>query len=103
MDVQRLDSYGYPNVLGMMGAYLSIDQINMLRAFAAVTVVPDGDKPGYEAAAKAAKELSAKGTVARVSQMPFGKDPDDLTISQALDILGPPPETVIDVDGAAAS
>jgi DNA primase len=89
-DVIKLWQYGYDNVLAMMGSYLSSAQEQRLVSnFDSVVIVPDGDKPGYEASERIQAQLK-KRLRCTITPMPVGYDPDDLTPAMAETLLGPP-------------
>jgi DNA primase len=89
-DVIKLWQYGYDNVFAMMGSYLSAAQEQRLVSnFDAVVIVPDGDKPGYEASERIQTKLK-KRLRCTITPMPVGYDPDDLTEAMAKMLLGEP-------------
>lgn len=88
-DVIYLVQRGY-NAVAMQGAHISPFQIEKLKKlFSEVIIVPDGDEPGYEAAARAVVTIS-KAIPAKIASMPVGKDPDQLDDDEMINILGPP-------------
>ncbi len=90
-DVIGLAQAGYPNAVAMMGSYLSRFQIEkMVQLFTAITILPDGDLPGREAAAKAEQTLRERFESVRIADIPDGKDPDELTSDELLEALGAP-------------
>lgn len=89
-DVIKLWQYGYDNVFAMMGSYLSDAQEQRLVSnFDSVVIVPDGDKPGYEASERIQTKLK-KRLRCTITPMPVGYDPDDLTEAMAKSLLGEP-------------
>lgn len=87
-DVIYLHQCGY-NAVAMMGSYLSDFQISKFcQLFKEAIIVPDGDLPGAEAAEKAWQALGR--CYPRIAKVPDGKDPDELTQAELLEILGPP-------------
>jgi len=89
-DVIKLWQHGYDNVLAMMGSYLSAAQEQRLVSnFDSVVIVPDGDKPGYEASERIHAKLK-KRLRCTITPMPVGYDPDDLTPEMAKILLGEP-------------
>lgn len=89
-DVIKLWQHGYDNVVAIMGSYLSSTQEQKLvDSFDSVVVVPDGDKPGYEASERIQAQLK-KRLRCTIVPMPVGYDPDDLTPAMAEILLGPP-------------
>ena len=87
-DVIYLHQFGY-NAVAMMGSHLSKFQIGkIVEFFSEIVIVPDGDAPGYEAAAKAEASLTPRMTTT-VANVPYGKDPDELDLQEMIEILGP--------------
>jgi len=92
---------GYANVLAPMGTHLSQQQARKLvRWFDHLTIVPDGDKAGQDAAERHLRTLSdlelpreGGGTdkieKIDIAAMPKGKDADTLKPNVLVDILGP--------------
>lgn len=77
-DVMYLHQHGI-NAFAIMGSYLSVVQVEKCASlFSRVIIVPDGDKPGMEAAGRLYEQLSPRMPV-KISPMAEGKDPDDLT------------------------
>lgn len=88
-DVWRLVSYGY-KAGAVMGSHLSEFQIEkIVRYFDNVLIVPDGDKPGYEASQKMFEQLSVR-LPSHVVPTPQGMDPDDFLRDDAQLFLGAP-------------
>lgn len=89
-DVMFLRQRGYPAV-ALLGTSLSRNQAQKLcKMFTKVIVVPDGDKAGFDGARKIVGSLPIEtGMVA----MPRGRDPDQLTPTELVELLGPPPQT----------
>jgi len=88
-DVMRLQSYGYATG-AVMGTHLSDFQLEKLvRFFNRVVIVPDGDKPGREAAEAWCEKIS-KRLPCKIVSMRDGDDPDDLTPTEASELIGPP-------------
>lgn len=88
-DAIYLWQQGYPAV-ALLGTSPSLLQAEKLvRFFSEIVVFPDGDGAGYEGAKKvvAALERRLKTSVAPV---PPGRDPDELSPLELLDILGEP-------------
>lgn len=96
--------YGYANVLARMGTHLSRQQATKLVLwFDHLTIVPDGDKAGREAAERDRRTLSdlsydfktgEAGTVSRIEQidiadMPNKMDADTLKPDVLRAVLGP--------------
>jgi DNA primase len=89
-DVIKLWQYGYDNVMAIMGSHLSKSQeAKCVKWFDSVVYIPDGDKPGYEAADRIHAQLK-KRLRCTVVPMPVGYDPDDLTPAMAKTLLGEP-------------
>jgi hypothetical protein len=87
-DVSRLWSYGYKNSVAIFGSYLSKFQVMKIKElFTEVIIVPDGDKPGFEAASRA---LSVLPVPTRIVSTPIGLDPDNFSYEQAVNLLGKP-------------
>jgi len=81
---------GYPAV-AMFGAYISWEQVAKLRRFfERVVIVPDGDAAGRSGAKDAWAKLSPH-MITVIVNTPEGKDPDDLSLAETRDLLGPPP------------
>jgi hypothetical protein len=77
-DVMWLQQQGV-NAFAIMGAYLSGVQVDkIIQMFTRIVIVPDGDKPGAEAADRIGDMLSDRIPVS-VLPMAEGKDPDELT------------------------
>jgi hypothetical protein len=88
-DVIKLWGLGYRNVFGVMGSYLSKFQAEkIVRWVDKVVILPDGDKPGKEAADRWESELIGRVPV-HVLVTPTGKDPDELDEETRLRLLGP--------------
>jgi len=93
-DVWRLRMFGYPNVLGMFGSYLSKFQLHKaVQWFSELIFVPDGDLAGTDAAVKNLA-VARMRMPARVAKTPSGIDPDDFTPDLAGKTLGPIPKQV---------
>ena len=89
-DAMFLWQCGYINAHAMMGTYLSKIQIEKIRKlFTKLVVITDGDKAGYEGAARIQEQLHRTIGVT-VVRMPEGKDPDDLSASELRDFVGVP-------------
>jgi DNA primase len=87
-DVLYLRQHGYPAV-AMFGTSLSRFQAEKLtRLFSELVVIPDGDGPGWDAAKKIVNGIPMK---VRMVPMEPGKDPDNLTLVELHELLGPPP------------
>ena len=85
-DAIYLDSMGVPNVAAMCGASLSKTQIaKILRWFNKLVIVPDGDQPGYDAAARIEEIIRQKMEVL-VFPTPEGIDPDGLSDDEVMDL-----------------
>jgi hypothetical protein len=90
-DVMWIVENGWPNCLGVMGSYLSKFQVEKIVRWAdEVIIIPDGDGPGYEAAARWEKELTHR-LPSRTVKVPDGSDPDELHFPTLVHLLGPPP------------
>jgi len=92
---------GYSNTLARMGTHLSFQQAEKLvRWFDHLIIVPDGDKPGRDAAEKDAKMLELlevegdssgilKISKIEIADMPDGADADSLDPDKLRELLGP--------------
>lgn len=92
--------FGYVNVLARMGTHLSQQQATkVIKWFDHLVIVPDGDKPGMDAAERDARTLkdwvvSENGIDYKIAQvdiapMPRGKDADTLIPDVLRTVLGP--------------
>ncbi|TGB04276.1 DNA primase [Halobacillus salinus] len=78
VDVISADQSGVNHAVGTMGTSISQTQANLLKRYVdQVIICYDGDQPGVEAAAKAAKLMKNTGCQAFVARVPDGLDPDD--------------------------
>lgn len=84
-DVMRLWSYGLQNVIAVLGASLTPQQLSLVvsKAFK-MYVWLDPDQAGRDASERICKQLKPYGDVYEVSSP---KDPDDLTADQAYECL----------------
>lgn len=88
-DVIGLWQRGYYAV-AMFGSHLSAFQAYKLKElFGSLTILPDGDKAGHEAASKAERIAGTLLPTKVARDVPDGIDPDQLSDSQLLDLLGP--------------
>lgn len=90
-DTIYLWQHGYLGAAGVMGSYISPYQLQQFRKFFDKAVIfRDGDDPGKEAADRWLESLSTcmPTTLAAVEN---GRDPDQYSPDELLDILGPPP------------
>lgn len=88
-DVIYLWQCGY-NAVAMHGASISPFQVEKLKKlFKEAVIVTDGDEAGYAAADKALASLGP-ALPTTVVQMPRGKDPDNLSEEERLELLGDP-------------
>ncbi|MGV2622128.1 UNVERIFIED_CONTAM: DNA primase [Halobacillus marinus] len=77
-DVISADQAGVHNGVATMGTAISSAQANLLKKYVdQIIVCYDGDKPGIEAAVKAAKLVKSVGCQTYVARVPDGLDPDD--------------------------
>lgn len=91
-DAIYLCQQGYRNAVAVMGTSLSPYQVEKLVSnFSQITIVPDGDKAGDEASESWRKILSPR-IHTTLCKMPEGKDPDNLTDEEMVDIIGPVPQ-----------
>ncbi|MGD7044004.1 DNA primase [Jeotgalibacillus proteolyticus] len=66
------------NGIATMGTSLTVQHIGLIKRLTGqVIICYDGDKAGYEAAFKAARELASSGLKVKVALLPNGMDPDD--------------------------
>lgn len=90
-DTIALWQHGYLGAAGVMGVYISPYQLQQFRKFFDKAVIfRDGDDPGKEAADRWMETLSPwmPTTMAPVET---GRDPDEYSLDELRDILGPPP------------
>jgi len=87
-DAIYLRQMGYPNTVAVMGSWLSAVQVEKILAmFTEVTILPDGDMAGGEAALK--WEHALKGRVpVKVLDVLTDHDPDDYDDEQLLELFG---------------
>ena len=77
-DVMYLQQNGI-NAFAIMGSYLSLMQVEKcLSMFTRIVIVPDGDKPGMEAANRIVAGLGGRIPIS-IAEVPEGKDPDELS------------------------
>ncbi|CDQ18027.1 DNA primase [Halobacillus karajensis] len=77
-DVISADQAGIHYSVGTMGTSLSSMQANLLKKYAdQIIICYDGDRPGIEAAVKAAKLVKSVGCQTYVARIPDEMDPDD--------------------------
>lgn len=88
-DAIYLWQQGYPAV-ALLGTHPSLLQAEKLvRFFDEVVVFPDGDGAGYEGAKKVVRALERRMKTS-VAPVPPGRDPDEMSPLELLDILGDP-------------
>jgi hypothetical protein len=81
---------GYVNCLARMGTHLSRSQAGRLvEWFDHLTIVPDGDKAGLDAAERDRHTLTGRIATVDIASMPRGKDADNLSEDQLRAVLGP--------------
>jgi hypothetical protein len=84
---------GYQNAVAIMGSYPSKHQVEkMVKFFDRVVILGDGDKAGREMALKVL-EAARPYLPASIVDIPDGKDPQDLTDEEKIQLLGPPDRT----------
>lgn len=89
-DAMMLWQRGYRSPLAFMGSSLGkVQAEKVVSNCESVVVVRDGDEPGKEIAVRVVTTLGTRITT-RVPEIPEGKDPDDLTLDECYDLLGPP-------------
>lgn len=87
-DAMYLRQCGFPNTLAVMGSHLSrVQVLKLKKLLSEVVIVPDGDKPGGEAALRWEAALRAEGVRVSVADVVEGKDPDDYEIEQLDELL----------------
>lgn len=86
-DVIYLRQMGYPNAVAVMGSHLSVVQVEkLIKMFPDVTIIPDGDQAGGDAAAK--WEYALRGRVpVRVATVMEGRDPDEYAQDELDELL----------------
>jgi hypothetical protein len=79
---------GHLPALATFGTALSETQLRclLLRGVEEVVLLWDGDPPGRQAAERVAQRIQAQVRV-RVAELPDGKDPDELPLSQVKDLV----------------
>lgn len=81
---------GYQNAVAIMGSYPSGHQVQkMVMFFDQIIILGDGDKAGREMAVKVL-EAARPFLPASIVDIPEGKDPQDLTDEEKIQLLGPP-------------
>ena len=83
---------GYPNVMCILGAYISDFQVEkVVRWFDDVVIVRDGDQAGVDGSAQVHAKLRERvRSTCRVVDPPEGLDPDELPVEFLRENLGPP-------------
>lgn len=77
-DCMRLHQVGFPQVVALMGAWLSPVQQELLRAhFAELVLMLDGDETGRRATERMVGQLGSEIRL-RVAEVPAGQQPDQL-------------------------
>jgi hypothetical protein len=90
-DVMGLWQKGYPGAVAMMGTWLSdLQTEKIVSLFKELVIIPDGDAPGFEAAARIQAQLKNKISVRIVEGVPKDMDPDSLPSEFLFNELGPP-------------
>lgn len=90
-DAIHIQANGWPNAFCIMGVDVSKEQADMVcRDFKSVVLFFDGDKAGKEGLLRSIRLLKGRIDV-RVVAAPDGKDPDDLSVDELREILGPRP------------
>ncbi|MBN2285620.1 MAG: DNA primase [Tissierellales bacterium] len=78
MDVIKLVSHGFANVVASLGTALTENQIKLMKKFSKEFYISyDSDGAGLKAAVKAANLLKSNGLSCRILVFPEGMDPDD--------------------------
>jgi len=92
-DALKVHQAGHPAVLALMGSSFSQRQSELLlRHFASLTLMLDGDQAGRHAAEVMAKLLTPKVRVHQV-ELPNGAQPDQLSSAEINVLVGPPNRT----------
>lgn len=90
-DTIALWQHGYLGAAGVMGSYISPYQLQQFRKFFDKAVIfRDGDEPGKQAAARWLETLSPWMPTS-LAPVENGRDPDEYSPDELMDILGPPP------------
>ena len=83
-DCLKVHQAGYHNVVALMGVSGSASQSELLRSyFAELVLMLDGDEAGRQGSAVLAKRWQA----ARITAVPWGRQPDQLSSREIQDIL----------------
>jgi DNA primase len=78
MDVLTLHQFGYEHAVGVLGTWLTPEQVKRLSGFTSlVTLLFDGDEAGRKAARRACELLLPRGLACRVVLLPRGQDIDE--------------------------
>jgi len=81
---------GYQNAVAIMGSYPSKHQVEkMVMFFDEILILGDGDKAGRDMAVKVL-EAARPFLPASIVDIPEGKDPQDLTDEEKIQLIGPP-------------
>jgi len=87
-DVLKVHQAGHPAVVALMGSSFSQRQSELLLShFARVTLMLDGDEPGWRAAGVIAQLLKPKVSVSNV-ELPNGVQPDQLSSAEINVLVG---------------
>jgi DNA primase len=87
-DSMRVHQAGFPSVVALMGAVLSLGQENFLvQRFRRVRLMLDGDQAGRTASHAAAQRLAGRCAVRQVMVAP-GRQPDQMSDEEIRQILG---------------
>ena len=85
MDVMAAHQHGLKTACAPLGTALTLDQIALVKRYAAeTTVVFDADRAGESAALRSAELLLASGLGVNIATVPEGKDPDEFLHAQGL-------------------
>jgi len=95
-DAIYLHQCGYVGALALLGSYVSHIQVGKLvKQFDKVFIIGDGDKAGRKMTDEIFVRLSTAVDCKRV-YMPEGKDPDELSVEDLRQLLGPPETEVVE-------
>ena len=85
MDVMAAHQHGLKTACAPLGTALTLDQIALVKRYAAeTTVVFDADRAGESAALRSAELLLASGLGVNIATVPEGKDPEEFLHAQGL-------------------
>jgi DNA primase len=89
-DCMKVHQSGFPGVIALMGANLSMSRENLLlQRFEQIVLLLDGDPAGRAASHAIASRLNAKCHL-QVHELPWNQQPDQLTSEQIRTVLANP-------------